>query len=156
MGPLRDDEKFSGKAWEKLQTAGIYDYLPITAKMAPQAKRKDLVEFTKGSAEITDIKEGTNWAKFRSSSSEEARVRLNIIDFPQWTIFVDGNVVSKSIDNDNWGRIHFTIPTGNHDISARLLSTQVRTISNYISTIAWLLLIAVLIKSLLSSSPFNR
>ena len=44
MGNLTDQEKFSGEAWQLQLTAGIYDYLPQTAKMAPKAEAKVIAD----------------------------------------------------------------------------------------------------------------
>lgn len=141
MGPLTDEEKFSGLAWEKQQTSGIYDYLPKTAKTAPKSQRVVVAEFTDKEGEISKIDEGTNWTRFTVKSEEESVIRINILDFPEWRIFVDGGAIEKFIPtNEEWGRIHLRVPAGEHQVYAELFDTPIRTYSNYISLISWLTL----------------
>src|SRR5258708_4625941 len=54
LGPLTDTQKFSAAAWDLQQTAGIYDYLPVTAKTAPKAPQKYLAEVGRGNAIVTN------------------------------------------------------------------------------------------------------
>src|SRR5690606_30129160 len=58
MGSLTDDQKFSGFAWDLQQTAGIYDYLPSTAVMAPRAPMSGLAEVLEGDATVTNQSAG--------------------------------------------------------------------------------------------------
>jgi hypothetical protein len=138
-GPVTDEEKFSGEAWRIQQTAGIYDYLPVTAEIAPQEQRLEMVEVLEGEAEATNQEQGTNWAKFDVEViSEEAQIRLNILKFPQWKIFVDGEEVEISIpESEKWGRMHFYASEGKHSVEARLFDTWPRTFGNYLSLISW-------------------
>jgi hypothetical protein len=146
MGPLDEKEKFSGAAWELQQTAGIYDYLPVTAKTAPKSPRKELVENMKSSdVKITNVTEGTNWASFDYFASEDSTLRINTMDFPRWQAKLDGNNIAKYIpDTEEWGRIYIDVPAGQHKVDLNLENTPVRTISNIISLLAWFSLIPLL------------
>lgn len=139
MGPLTDEEKFSDAAWELQQTAGIYDYLPSTAKTAPKEPRKELAEFIEGEGEITKVEEGTYWGKFNANvESEEALIRINIFEFPNWVVTVDGLEVETFIDEDEvWGRMYIDISKGEHLVYAQLYNTWPRTAGNLISLISW-------------------
>jgi hypothetical protein len=138
-GPVTDEEKFSGEAWRIQQTAGIYDYLPVTADIAPQAQRQEMVEVLEGEANVANEEQGTDWARFDVEvESQEAHMRLNILMFPDWRIFVDGQEIEIFIpESEDWGRMHFTVEEGNHSVEARLFNTPVRKVSNLISLISW-------------------
>jgi hypothetical protein len=147
MGPLDEKEKFSGAAWELQQTAGIYDYLPVTAKTAPKSPRKELVENMKSSdVKITNVTEGTDWASFDYFASEDSTLRINTMDFPKWQAKLDGNQITKYIpDTEEWGRIYIDVPAGQHKIDLNLENTPVRVVSNIISLLAWLSLTPLLV-----------
>jgi hypothetical protein len=159
MGPVTDEEKFSGEAWRIQQTAGIYDYLPTTAKTAPKSPRTTLVDIMNGEGEISDGELGTNWAKFNSTiESEEAVLRISIFQFPEWRVFAcpsdalseggtDGcsNIPTYVPDSEEWGRMYIDLPKGEYKIEVRLFDTAVRRIGNYISIITWVGLIGFLV-----------
>jgi len=140
MGNLTDEEKFGGEAWQLQLTAGIYDYLPATAKMAPRAPQTVLAEVMKGEALITEMEQGTDWAVFNTVvSSPLAVVRINIFEFPNWVIKIDGKKVKQFMPEDEqWGRMWIEVPEGEHKIEANFTNTPIRTVSNYISLISWL------------------
>jgi hypothetical protein len=144
MGPLTDLEKFSGAAWELQQTAGIYDYLPKEAYTAPKAPQKTVADVVEGKGEMKDGSQGTNWAKFTLNiESEQARVRVNIFKFPGWKILVDGKETEIKIDKDEWGRMHITVPQGEHTINVKLENTPARTAGNLVSLVSWGALLTV-------------
>lgn len=138
MGKLTDAEKFSGAAWDLQQTAGIYDYLPLTAKEAPKSPQKVLAEIMEGGGEISEMKQGTNWAEFSVTSDQSSVIRINILKFPGWRVWVDGKEVEIKIpEEEKWGRMWLDVPAGEHLISAKFTNTPVRTVSNLVSVLAW-------------------
>ena len=139
MGPLTDKEKFSGAAWELQQTAGIYDYLPISAKTAPKGPPQGLVELLNGNVDIRDERSGTNWAEFTTDvESDGAFFRFNILNFPGWKVYVDGREGLVTTQDDELGRIHFEVAMpGVHKVRAELTDTWPRTLGNLISSISW-------------------
>lgn len=146
MGPLTDEEKFSGRAWDLQQTAGIYDYLPLAAKMAPNGPRHVLAEVMHGDGTIIQAQQGTYWGKFSALiESSNAEVRINIIDFPEWKVFVDGDEVETFLGHEEmWGRIYINLSQGEHLVYTQLFNTPVRTVSNIISLASWGILIFVI------------
>ena len=140
MGPLTDEEKFRGVAWELQQNGGIYDYLPIYAKIAPNSPRETLAEIVKGEGEIKNMESGTNWAKFATDiEGADATIRINIFDFPDWKIFVDGKEVTKYIpEEEKSGRIWFGLSSGEHEVYARLYNTPIRKIANAITLVSFI------------------
>lgn len=147
MGPLTDQQKFSGAAWELQQTAGIYDYLPTTAKTAPKAPKNTVAEYVKGEGSIPSSQEGTNWAQFVTyTESDDAVVRVNILNFPGWRVFVNGREVPHFVESkDEWGRIAFTVPQGRNEVMLRLYNTPIRSFSNVVSMISWIALLGFVI-----------
>ncbi len=147
-GPVTDKEKFSGEAWRIQQTAGIYDYLPIYAKTAPTGPQTVLAEFMGGEGKVASAKEGTYWGKFIATvESEEAKVRVNILYFPGWKIFLKDDLNTKEIatfipEEERWGRMWVNLPKGEHLVYVQFFNTPVRTYANIISLGSWFLLIS--------------
>lgn len=146
LGKLTDEEKFTGAAWDLQQTAGIYDYLPLNAKRAPNSPKKDTFEFIRGSGKVTKVEDGTYWSKGNIFVSEDnSEIRINIFDFPGWKVFVDGKEISHYIsDNEEWGRMYITLNSGEHFVYVQFHNTPVRTISNIVTLLAWAIFIYVL------------
>lgn len=144
MGPLTDQEKFSGAAWDLQQTAGIYDYLPAGAKTAPKEPQKNLAEIVNGNGSVSEMYQKTNWAKFKiKADSDNAVVRINIFKFPNWKVRVDGQEVETFINDDEWGRMHANISKGEHEVVVKLVDTQARKVGNIISVGSWIALLTV-------------
>jgi len=146
MGPITDQQKFTGVAWDMQQTAGIYDYLPGTAEFAPQARREVEAEFIEGKGILYFEKhpERTNWLAFNVDVKDGiAKLRLNVLDFPEWQVLVDGKEVDEFIEEaEEWGRIYIEVPQGEHFVYARLTNTPIRSLANGISLATWLGLLA--------------
>lgn len=149
MGNLTDAEKFSGEAWQLQLTAGIYDYLPLTAKMAPRAPQKVLAEVVDikngdllkdSKTKITEMEQGTDWAKFNINVvGESENIRINIFEFPTWKITLDGKEIEQFMPEvESWGRMWVKIPSGEHKVELKFTDTPIRTVSNYVSLISWL------------------
>ncbi len=144
LGPLTDEEKFTGAAWELQQTAGIYDYLPATAKTAPKAPRRTQADILEGKGVIEEGRSGTNWEEFKVVAETPAIIRISVLDFPEWKVFVNGNEVEKFIpETEEWGRIHITVPKGDNKVTARLYDTPVRTFGNILSLFSWVTLLVL-------------
>lgn len=146
MGSLTDEEKLTGKAWSLQQTAGIYDYLPATAKTAPKAPQAVLAEVVDGDGAISGTDQGTYWGMFATQvNTEKALVRINIFDFPGWKIYMDGKELTHFIpDEEEWGRMYIVVPEGKHQIYTQIFNTPVRTWSNIISFVSWGALVGLL------------
>ncbi|MFC1625705.1 hypothetical protein ACFL1Q_01555 [Patescibacteria group bacterium] len=138
MGTLTDKEKFSAAAWDLQRTAGIFDYLPTTAKQNPKEPPEILAEAVDAEAVFTDLKQGTNWARFDINSDNDLLVRVNIFKFPNWKSYVDGAEVPNFVPEDElWGRMYVNIPKGQHKVYLKLYNTPLRTLANTISVLTW-------------------
>ena len=141
LGPLTDQEKFTGAAWELQQTAGIYDYLPNTAWTAPHGPRKVQAEIMEGTGEVITGTSGTNWEKFSVKAETDVTVRVSLLQFPTWHVLVDGVETPTFVPKtEEWGRLYVNIPKGDHEVSVKLSDTPVRTAGNIISIVSWVLL----------------
>lgn len=142
MGTLTDAQKFTGAAWDLQRTAGIFDYLPETAKENPKDPSVVLAEVITGKGTITNPQEGTNWAKFNVDLTKDSIVRVDLFRFPVWKIKVDGKPATSFISADEkWGRMYLDIPAGTHSVSLNLENTPLRNVSNLISIFSWLVLL---------------
>ncbi len=138
LGPLTDEQKFTGAAWDLQRTAGIYDYLPVTAVTAPKAPMTNFVEVMNGQATSANIKLGTNNNSFDINVSQNAEIRLGVFAFPNWKVFVDGKEVPTYVPKpEQWGRLYVLISTGQHSVVVHLYDTPVRTIGNVLSLVSW-------------------
>ncbi|HKB88334.1 MAG TPA: 6-pyruvoyl-tetrahydropterin synthase-related protein [Patescibacteria group bacterium] len=138
MGPLSEAQKFSGAAWDLQRTAGIFDYLPVTAKQNPKDPSVVLAEIFTGNGNVTNTLEGTNWARFDVNLTTDSVVRIDLFQFPNWKITLDGNSIEPYIpETELYGRMYTNIPKGNHSVSLKLANTPIRAISNYLSILAW-------------------
>lgn len=148
MGPLTDSQKFSGAAWDLQRTAGIFDYLPESAKENPKDGANILAEVYSGKAVLTNMQQGTNWARFDINSEKSgSTVRINLFDFPKWNMTLDGKQISHYVpDTEKYGRIYIDVPQGSHRINMKLENTPIRNVSNMISLLSWIFLAAYLIK----------
>ncbi len=133
---INDTEKFSGQNWIKEITASIYDYLPAAAKKAPDFEAKKEPVFVGGGGVILGGKKGTNWQDWDVKvDSTTANLQLQVYDFPNWQVLVDGEKSAINSDNKH-GLITVSLASGNHKISGKLMDTPIRTISNVISLAA--------------------
>lgn len=146
MGPLTDEQKFSGKAWDLQRTAGIFDYLPETAKENPKDPPAALAEVIAGTGKFSKESQGTNWAGFSVDLPKDSVVRIDLYQFPDWEITVDGKSMQSYIpETEKWGRMYINIPKGSHAVYLKLVNTPLRTASNYFSIASWSTLILFLV-----------
>jgi hypothetical protein len=156
---ITDQIKLSGQLWETQRTAGIFDYLPKTAKFPPGKGAPETVEIKSGFPEISNFKRGTDNLMFSVDSTTSARLRLPIIDYPTWKVFVDNKQITfdngnnsptdrvrNPNDENELGQPTFEVEAGHHDVYAKLYNTPVRIISNIISIVSFLGLILAVVK----------
>ncbi len=147
--PITDKDKLSGFLWEQERTAGIFDYLPIYAVAPPGRPANGDYQVMQGAANMANIQRGSASLKLTANAKTPTIVRLNIFDFPIWRVFVDGKQVA--INHDNYlGLITFAVPPGAHIVSAQLTNSPIRTITNYVSLITFVMLVLYLLQSMLT------
>jgi len=129
---ISDNEKFSGELWEKQRTISIFDYLPKSAKFPPGKAASDKPILVDGDIKILSYLKGSDWHRWKIHVNRESVMKLPIIYFPNWTVWIDGSASSFSYEN-LLGLITLRISPGKHEIYAKLLNTNVRKVSNYMS-----------------------
>ncbi len=157
-GPITDEQKFSGKAWTNQITSGIYDYLPLTASIAAKAEAKPYVDEVSPDTvqyNLSGQKKGTDWLYFNISLNKDAKVTISQLAFPNFEITDKNQKIDYQIEN-TYGRMVVDLKAGDHQIFVKLKNTPIRTISNYISLVAWALLAVYLTKPLWSKLIFKK
>ena len=86
---LTDQEKLSGKLWEEQQKSAIFDYLPKTAIESRESAQSSPI-LIRGKSRFENFDKNSNHFKFKSIVSEPSRVEIPVYDFPNWTVFVNG------------------------------------------------------------------
>lgn len=131
----KDADRLTGKKWQESLNNAIFDYLPIYAQYPPGEEAPKFPQVLSGKIEILDFKKGTNWQEFKVKVQEEGKIQLSCYYFPLWTVWIDGN--KTEIDYDNFfGLITFEVPSGEHQVKAKLLDTPVRKTGNVISLLS--------------------
>lgn len=149
-GPITDQQKFSGLAWTNQITSGIYDYLPKTARIAalgPAQNYIDEITPKNDKNKIFGEKKGTDWLFFNITLNKPSRVTVAQMAFPNFEIKDKGKIIKYDIEPE-LGRIVLSLSEGDHQIYIKLRNTPIRTISDYLSLTAWVLLISFSIKFL--------
>lgn len=143
-GPLTDEQKFSGLAWQNQTTSGIYDYLPITASTAAKSKANFVVDSVhpEASAHIYGQKKGTDWLFFNANVFSDSKITLAQLYFPNFKIYNYGQPIDFIIEPE-LGRMVLNLTPGNYQIYAKLANTPIRSITNFISLFSWTLLIFI-------------
>jgi len=145
MGPLTDEEKFSGRAWEYQQTAGIYDYLPKTAFRAPTSAAEGDWVILEGEVKDVKAEKGTNWFRWEGEVVEPTTLQLNILFFPGWKGWDNYQEIPLSYDQE-LGRIEVSLDPGPHQLYFRFTNTPIRSWANLFSLLSWGLLVLVVFR----------
>jgi hypothetical protein len=146
-GPITDSQKFSGRAWVNQVTGGIYDYLPKTAKIAPQRPANDYIDEiipADVTYNLSGQKKGTDWQFFNLSLKQPATVYLSELAFPDFVVYDNQQKINYQIEPTN-GRISLNLAAGGHQIYLKLQNTPIRTVSNFLSLISVLIVIYLLL-----------
>jgi len=150
MGPLTDQQKFTGLAWLLQQRASDLDYLPNTAKLPINSPREAVAEIVMGEGEIIfdSIETGTDWLTFNTIiKSDSAKLRINVYQFPDWQVYINNVQVQEYIDDEElWGRMYIDVPQGDHSVRAILADTRPRYIGNMLSLTSLVIMVIVLVK----------
>jgi len=149
FGPINDQQKLSGLAWQNQITSGIYDYLPQTASTAAKSAAKPIIDeinITPPNYEISGLKTGTNWSLFNLNLKQNATITISRLAYPGFKITDFGQNIKYNIE-PKLGRLQIDLPEGQHQIYIKLSNTLIRTVSNIISLISIISIILVLINT---------
>lgn len=149
-GPLTDQQKFSGIAWRNLITAGIYDYLPKTARIAALRPAHEYVDEASPPItpnQITGSQHGTDWLLFNLSLDVPTQITLSQLAFPNFKVFDNNSPINYQIEPE-FGRLVINLLPGYHQIYLKLFDTPIRLFSNWLSLVAWVFVFLYFFKSM--------
>jgi len=152
---MTDAKKFSGRDWYLLVTSGIFDYLPIYAKMPPPDPAGNDLDFVEGSGVFTRIVKNSHLQQYQLEVAETpATVELQTYYFPGWRAWVDGQEQPIDPSRDPLlGRIQVDVPAGTHTLVVKFTNTPVRSVGNTISGLTWAGLLAAGVLQVLKKQP---
>ena len=135
-----DADKFTGKSWQLLVTASIFDYLPVWAPLPPPDPAGSDINILEGKAEVTRLEKRSHRQRYAVSvASQAAVIELQTFYFPGWRIWVDGKEMTIDPTRDKFlGRMRVDLPAGGHDVLARFTDTPVRLVGNLVSLASWI------------------
>ncbi len=148
-GPLTDQQKFSGLAWQNQITSGIYDYLPKTAKKAATSPAQNYIDSVEPQTALNQIygaQKGSDWSFFNLDLSAPATIYLSQLYYPNFKITDFNKEIDFQIEPE-LGRMLINLPAGQHQLYLKLRNTPIRTVSNLISLFTWSGLVLYLGKS---------
>lgn len=134
---MTDQIKLSGADWRSQVGATLLDYLPRTAEVEPLDLAPEQAEVIGGLAFLTKIEKTSRTFSFKAQVKEDAVLEIPVIDFPGWTVFVNGEKVDHGNTN-RLGRIQLGLEEGNYLIEGKFGNTPVRTAGNLISLLSLL------------------
>lgn len=138
---VTDQEKLSGEAFKLQQKAAILDYLPKTARKAPESEAFNEPMFLEGSGEIDNFQVSTNRFSFDAQIDEKSELEVPVMYFPGWVLIIDNKIVKPDIHGD-YGLISMTLERGNYLIRGRFINTPIRAFANTLTVITFIGLIA--------------
>lgn len=118
---ITDKSKLSGVNFIDQQKGALLDYLPKSA-----LEPRELPIMPSG------FSSGTNHWKLFTDEKEVKTFEVPVFDFPNWTVDVDGKIISHS-RSIPLGRIAFEVPAGKHTVKGNFRNTSVRSVANIIS-----------------------
>jgi hypothetical protein len=105
-------------------------------------------EIIEGSGKIKELsRSSVLHSYFVTVESEMARVRENTLYFPGWKVIDNGREIENIEYQDpaNRGLVTYDLEKGTHEVDIKFVDTKVRTISNYLSILAFIFVLGYLI-----------
>ncbi len=136
---INDDQKFSGESWQKQLTISLYDYLPVYAKKAPDEPAPEKPILISGDISVLSSQKGSNWQTYKIVSNGESRIRLPLYYFPNFRVILNGKETQFDYENE-LGLITLNLINGENDVEVRLYDTPIRSFSNIITFISFLVI----------------
>jgi len=144
---LTDNQKLSSTEIVAQSGAGLKDYWPKYSQNFPNSFVSDSPTVVQGEADFIKYYKKSNYSEaFFSVSTPKATIKLPIVYFPNWELYIDNQKTDFQIDSD-LGLIQFEVNQGSHHYELFLKNTSIRTIGNSISLISLVLVIIMGIKS---------
>ena len=118
-------------------TTSSNELMPLWVKTMPRQQASEKVEILDGNEKIILSQTLANKISFSTFLEKERKVQVNLIYYPGWNAYVNG--ISTKIDYDNpRGVIRLRLNKGSNDVSLRFEETPLRSLSNFISIISFI------------------
>jgi hypothetical protein len=121
---------------------------PIWSVRFMEEKPLKYAEIIEGSGKIKELsRSSVLHSYFVTVESEMARVRENTLYFPGWKVIDNGREIENIEYQDpaNRGLVTYDLEKGTHEVDIKFVDTKVRTISNYLSILAFIFVLGYLI-----------
>ncbi|HSW87682.1 MAG TPA: 6-pyruvoyl-tetrahydropterin synthase-related protein [Candidatus Saccharimonadales bacterium] len=123
------------------------EYMPKWVKQIPLSTPQRMVEVVTGNAVISNIVSNYgNKLQFTVHVPKQSTLRVNIIYFPGWDIFINNKEYAFTYNNPQ-GVMEVSLSPGDYIVTARFGETQVRAISDFVSLVGLCMIIVLAIKS---------
>lgn len=142
---LTDEQKLSGDLWRLQVTAGIFDYLPKSAPRPPAGPPSAAAEIIQGGGEFQKVFKNSIKEEYKVRAEENVSFMINTYYFPGWKYFIN-NVEADPEKDKELGRPVFKLSSGEYIVKAEFKDTAVRKAGNILSSVAWLVMLALLFK----------
>lgn len=139
---MTDAKKLSGQNLIDQEKGSLLDYLPKTA-LEPKEAAPSTPLIISGGAKITNFVNESNRFSFNATASSYSVIDVPVFDFPNWTTFINGTLSSHS-DSFPTGRIEIKLAKGEHKINGEFKNTPIRTASNLLSLVSFLVFVLLL------------
>lgn len=125
---------------------GLFDFLPRSVDLqaflaSPPPLQPPPVETASGDVSFDTVVRASDRVAFDADveGPAPAVVRINVYEFPGWTLEVDGEPAAFVSHDDPLGRLHVELSPGRHRVTARFTDTPVRSAGNVVSLVAAML-----------------
>lgn len=131
---------------------GVFESTTDTGESSPiwsvrfmEKRPTEPIQVVEGKGEVREIIHKTNYRLYEFKGENSARLLVNILYFPNWTIYVDGKKESIQFQDPNYrGLMTFYVTGRNHKIEAVFEDTKLRAFSNYLSVLGLLFIISLI------------
>jgi len=130
-----DQTKLSGELFIIQSKAAILDYLPKTAKMAPEWPA-GLPSTAEGDGQISNFIYRSNYFFFDAQMYNDGTVDIPVTYFPGWVV-LDNDKEIEARPDGVIGTIYIDLPEGKHMIKGRFTNTPIRERANIITILSF-------------------
>lgn len=135
---------------------GIYNGTTDTGESAPiwsvrfmEKSASASAEVIQGSGTIKEVFRNSTYHKYKTTSVYKIRFRENTLYFPGWRVYIDGKLYQgvQFQEPANRGIMTFYVLGGTHTIEIKFGDTRLRTLSNYVSLAALLIILGIVLNT---------
>jgi len=139
---VTDATMLSGEFWITQQAGAITDFLPLTASI-PGGPAPEAPQVLEVNTEVSNFINKSNSFSFSADVASGSKIDVPVFYFPDWRVKVNG--ASYATGLGELGRIELTFPQGKYFVQGKFENTPVRTISNSISVISFVVFVFYLV-----------